>query len=83
MHQAIRVKFPVFVSIRSKPVPAIVMPLVGEPDRNPIFMDGPKLLDQSIIEFPDPLAGKELNNRFTTRDKLGAITPHAIKRVGP
>lgn len=40
-HQARGVKFPVFVAEGSIPVPAIIMPLIGKPDGDPVGVKSP------------------------------------------
>src|SRR5512141_2476544 len=56
-HQTVIIEFPVFVTIASKPLTAVVMPLVGEAHSYTIFMESPKFLDEAIIQFPLPFAG--------------------------
>jgi len=48
-HEAIRVEFPVLVSIRTKPVPAVVMPFVREADGYSILVESPQFLDEPIL----------------------------------
>ena len=58
------------------------MPLVGKADGNPVAVKGPKLLDQPIIQLFAPFALEKLNNFFPARQKLGAVAPNAIRRIG-
>ena len=55
-HQAIRVEFPLFIAVCAVPVPGIVVPFVLEAHRDAMPGDGPKLLDQPVIELPGPFA---------------------------
>ncbi len=38
------------------------MPFVGKTDRNAVVVKGPKFLDESVIQFFVPLAGKKLDD---------------------
>ena len=42
----------VLVPVGTDPVTGVVVPLVGEPDRNPVAVERPQLLDQPMVEFP-------------------------------
>jgi hypothetical protein len=44
-HEAIFVKFPVLVTVRTIPVTGVIMPLIGKPNGNPIVLESPKLFD--------------------------------------
>ena len=81
LHQAIRIKFPILVAIRPKPIPAVVMPFIGKPDRDPIFMKRPQLLDQPIIQLFRPFPGKKLHDRLPALDKFRAIPPDTVHRI--
>src|SRR5271170_926704 len=48
-HETVRVEFPVLISIRTIPVAAVIMPLVGKAHGDTVFVEGPQLFDQSII----------------------------------
>lgn len=37
LHQSIGIEFPILVSVGTKPIPTVVVPLVGKPDRDPVF----------------------------------------------
>src|ERR1700733_346448 len=80
LHQAIRIEFPVFVAVGAKPISAVVAPLVGKPDGDPVFVERPKFLDQPIVELFRPLSREKLDDRLPACDKLRAITPHAVER---
>jgi hypothetical protein len=82
-HEAVRLEFPVLVSVRSKPLPAVVVPLVGKPDGNPVVVKRPELLDEAIVQLSDPLPREKLDNRRTTGQKLRAIAPDAVQSVAP
>ena len=42
LHQAILVKFPVFIAIRTKPLAIVIVPLVGESDRDSVAFISPE-----------------------------------------
>jgi hypothetical protein len=62
-------------------VAAVVAPFVSKPHRDSIARKGPKLLDQSVVEFSHPFPPKKLNNRRTPCQKLGPIPPNALGGV--
>jgi hypothetical protein len=45
-HEPMLVEFPVLIAVGPEPVPGIVMPLIGETNRNPIAVKRPQLLTQ-------------------------------------
>ncbi len=81
-HQAMLVEFPVFVAVAAEPLAAIIMPLVGKPDRNPILPAAPDFLGQTIVELALPLAHEKGLDGFPPLQELGAVAPPAIQRVG-
>lgn len=83
LHQAALAKLPILIAVGPKPVSAIVAPLVGEPHRDPIFVESPQLLDEAVIEFAPPLARQEGFDCLPARDEFGAISPLAIRSVRP
>ncbi len=80
-HKAIRVEFPVLVSVRPVPVAAVVVPFVGETDGNPVFVKGPQFLDQSVVQLALPLPCQELDDLCATAWEFRSIAPYAIDRV--
>ena len=55
LHQTVGAEFPVLVAIGAEPVPKIVMPFIGEPNRDAIVGEGPELLDQPVVELRAPI----------------------------
>src|SRR5215213_5385371 len=74
-HQTALVKLPILIAILSEPAAAIVAPTIGEPHRDAVFAEGPKLFDQAIVEFTIPLAGQEGLDRLAACDEFGAVPP--------
>src|SRR5262249_3253811 len=66
---------------RTKPMSGIVVPFVGKANRDTISLKNPKLFDQPIIEFSDPLARQKLNDFFAAIRKFCTISPTRINRV--
>ena len=62
-HQAVLVELPELVAIAAPPLPLSVMALVLEPDRDPVFPEGPQVLAQGIVELAVPLADEEVDDR--------------------
>lgn len=81
LHQSIGGEFPVFVSVRTKPVSAIVMPFVSEPHSDPILRECPRLLDQAVVELLCPFAPKECNYFGATADKLRSVSPATVRDI--
>src|ERR1700758_86910 len=57
--QAGVIVLPVLVAIRAEPVERVVVPLVSEAHRDPIAVEGPKFLDQTVVEFARPFPCEE------------------------
>jgi hypothetical protein len=53
-HQSLLVEFPVLVAIGPEPVARVVVMLVGEADGDSVALDGPKLLDEPVLELLRP-----------------------------
>jgi hypothetical protein len=45
-HQAVLVELPVLVAVGTKAVATVIAPLAGEPNGDPVRVEGPQLLDQ-------------------------------------
>src|SRR5216683_3088655 len=80
-HQAARIELPVLVPVGAEPLAAVVAPLVGEPDRDPVLVKRPQLLDEPILQLAGPLPGEELDDRVPAGEELGAVAPDAVHRV--
>jgi len=81
-HQPVLIELPVLVAIAAKPIAAIIVPFVGEANRDSVLAKRPNLLDQAVIELAIPLARQKCFDFRSTVDKLGAITPATVRRVG-
>src|SRR3984893_7459991 len=58
-HEAALAELPVLVSVGAEPLAAVVAPLVGEPDRDPVLAKRPQLLDEPVLELARPRPGEE------------------------
>ncbi len=56
LHQAMLIKFPVFIAISTVPMTGVVMPLIGKTHGNTIILTSPEFLDQPVVELPRPLS---------------------------
>src|SRR5262249_23249483 len=81
-HQPVLIELPVLVAIAAKPIAAIIVPFVGEANRDSVLAKRPNLLDQAVIELTIPLARQKSFDFRSTLDELGAITPTTVRRVG-
>ena len=59
----------------------VVMPLIGEANRNAVAAKRPQFLDKAVIEFFVPFAGQKLNDCLPARKELCSITPHGVLSV--
>src|SRR5215813_13346657 len=80
-HQALIVELPVLVAVGAEVVTAVVAPLVGEANGDPVAGERPELLDEAIVELAVPFAGEELDDRGPAAEKLGAVPPAAVFAV--
>src|SRR6266436_5987184 len=80
-HEAARIELPVLVPVGAEPLAAVVAPLVGEPDRDPVLVKRPQLLDEPVLQLAGPLPGEELDDRVPAGEELGAVAPDAVQRV--
>src|SRR5215813_4090316 len=81
-HQAIFIELPILIAVRSKPVSRIVMTFVSKANGDPIALKGPQFPDQSIVEFPRPLAPKKGDNSLPADDEFGSVAPTTLFAVG-
>src|SRR5258705_2735198 len=80
-HEAAGIELPVLVPVGAEPLAAVVAPLVGEPDRDPVLVKRPQLLDEPVLQLAGPLPGEELDDRVPAGEELGAVAPDAVHRV--
>ena len=84
-HQAVFVELPILIAVGAKPVAAIVVPLIGEADRDAVFAETPQLLDEPIVQLALPLARQKADDRFaaparTRRDCATDYRPYRRAR---
>lgn len=80
-HVALIVELPVLVPVRTEPLPGVVMPLIGKSDGNPVSMERPQLLDETVIQLLIAFTGQELHDGVTSGKKLRAVTPDTVRRI--
>src|SRR5262245_17914479 len=81
LHQTVVIKLPVLVAVRAEPVSGVIVPFVGEPHGDTVFVVSPKLFDQPVVEFFGPLAFQKLNNLSSSGRELCAVSPVRIDCV--
>src|SRR5271166_1870412 len=81
-HQPVLVEFPVFVAVASEPMTTIIVPLVGEANGDAVLTESPDFLDEAVVELAVPLARQECLDRLAALEKLRAVAPAAVGRVG-
>lgn len=67
VHKSVFIELPVLVPVRPKPVPRIVVPFIGEANGDAVAVEGPELLDETVVQFFLPLARKKFNDGFSAR----------------
>src|SRR6202044_2718206 len=81
-HGSAPVEFPVLVTVGAEPRAAVVVPLVGESDRDATASEGPHLLDEPVVELPRPLALEKGDDVGASIDELRAVSPATVLGVG-
>src|SRR5262250_1756265 len=81
-HQPVLIELPVLVAIAAKPIAAIIVPCVGEANRDSVLAKRPNRLDQAVIELAIPLARQKCFDFRSTLDKFRAIAPATVCCVG-
>ncbi len=76
------VKLPILVAVAAVPLTAVVVPFVGESDGDSILAAAPDFLDESVVEFPLPLAGEKGLYGLTSLQEFGAVAPSTVRRIG-
>ena len=56
VHQPMLIELPVLVAIDAEAIAALVVPLVGEANRDSVLAERPNLLDQAVVKLAIPLA---------------------------
>src|SRR5229473_7345749 len=79
---ALPAELPVLVAVAAEPIAAVVVPFVGEAYGDAILAEGPDFLDQAVVELAVPLARQERLDGRAALQKLRAIAPATVCRVG-
>src|SRR3546814_5231450 len=77
------VQLPQPVAIAAPPLAGRVVPLVLEPDGDPVLAESPEVLAQCVVQLALPLAGQELDDLLAAADEHVAVAPYGVARVGP
>src|ERR1700751_1930403 len=78
-HQTLRVELPILIAVAAEPLAGVVMPFIGEAHGDTVGVEGEHLLDQAIVELARPFAPQEGLDGFAPFEKLGAVSPTAIR----
>lgn len=81
-HQPIVIEFPLLVAVRAKPMAGIIVALILEANTDVVFMECPKLLDEPIIKFACPFAGKKFYDGRAPPKEFGTVSPAAVFGIG-
>ncbi len=82
LHEAVGVKFPIFVAVRTEPGTGLIVPFVGEADGDAIAGEGPEFFDEAVFALAGPLLGEEGDDLVVAGEEGGAIAPATVGRVG-
>src|SRR6185437_7862240 len=81
-HEAALIELPVLVAVGAEPGAAVIVPLVGEANRNTIAGERPYLLDQPVVELARPFSLEKGDDLRAAVDEFRAVAPAAVLRVG-
>ena len=81
-HQPIFVEFPLLIAVCAEPVAGIVVPFILKAHSDAVLMEGPKFLDQPVVEFFRPFAAQEGNDCLASLKELSAIAPATVFGIG-
>src|ERR1700677_2112950 len=81
LHQAAGLELPVLVSVRTIPLPRIVVRFIREANSNPVSVATPELFNKAILKLFGPLPRQKCDGLLSTSDKLRAIAPVTILSV--
>src|SRR5580693_3842295 len=79
--QAGVVILPVLVAVRAKPVAGIVVPFICKANRDPVAIERPKFLDETIVELARPFPREKGDDLRSSPDELGPVPPIAVRRI--
>src|SRR5258708_17567429 len=81
-HEAVVVKFPVFVAVGPIPLAFFVMILVFEADGDAVAGVGPEFFFQFVVQLLFPFAGEELHHLFAAVEEFVAVAPFGVGGIG-
>src|SRR5262249_32524067 len=81
-HEPLVVELPVLVAVGPEVLAAVVVPLVREAHGDPVSGECPELLDEPVVQLPDPFARQEGDDCRPSVQELGAVPPAAVLGVG-
>lgn len=82
LHQTICRKFPIFIAVSAEPVAAIVAVFVGISHGNAIVGEGPKLLDESVVQLFRPFPFEKCLRLCASPRKFSTIAPLRLLGIG-
>lgn len=65
LHETSVIEFPILIAVGPKPVPGVIVPLVGEANGDPVALTCPEFLYQAVVKLLRPLPSEELLNGFS------------------
>ena len=81
-HQALVVELPQLVAVAAEPLARRVVPLVLEPDGDPVAAEPPEALAQDVVELALPLGGQERDDLLAAGEEGVAVPPDRVGGVG-
>src|SRR3984893_3498521 len=77
-HQPVLIELPIFIAIRAKPIPGVIVPFIGEAHGDTVSLERPRLFDQPIVQLFRPFASEKRDDflpsvhKFrTSEERLG------------
>src|ERR1700688_4667439 len=74
-HHPVLIELPIFIAIRAKPTPGVIVPFIGKAHGDTVSLERPKLLDQPIVQLLRPFASEKRDNFLPSVHKFRAVSP--------
>src|SRR5580704_3986654 len=75
LHQPVLIELPIFIAIRAKPIPGVIMRFIGKAHGDSVFPERPKLFDQPIVQLFRPFAPEKRSDFLSAIHKFRAVSP--------
>src|SRR6266403_2223518 len=80
-HQPDLIELPIFIAIRAKPIPGVIVPFIGKAHGDTASLERPKLFDQPIVQLFRPFASEKRDDFLPSVYKFRAVSPSRVNGV--